>query len=284
MRVVGAVAPHVRERELSACMRKHPSSMTAYDLTLQALDHVLSHGSTIASCGRASCSSRRFTHDPDYAPGLFAHWPRCECDGSARDGPTMNRADPRRWRPRRRRMAIERDRNDALGLAIYGHLQSYLLKDYDAARNYLERALTAGPSCAWAWAYSSLTCGYLGRRCNGIAQSRAGGATVAARCGRASGWSTTCRRLLPRPAVMTRRSRGAGCRLSTHRAQHVEPALPDRKSGGRRRAWMRLARWCSACCNWCRHTALRFSARERHCAVTSATCSRIGSGQAGVPD
>ena len=59
-------------------------------------------------------------------------------------------------------MAIERDRNDAVGLAIYGHLQSYLLKDYDAARNYLERALTAGPSCAWAWAYSSLTCGYLG--------------------------------------------------------------------------------------------------------------------------
>ena len=59
-------------------------------------------------------------------------------------------------------MAIERDRNDALALAIYGHLQSYLLKDYGVAQDYLERALAAGPSCAWAWAYSSLTCGYLG--------------------------------------------------------------------------------------------------------------------------
>jgi tetratricopeptide (TPR) repeat protein len=60
------------------------------------------------------------------------------------------------------RMAIERDRNDALGLAIYGHLQSYLLKDYELAQQYLERAMAAGPSCAWAWGYSSLTCGYLG--------------------------------------------------------------------------------------------------------------------------
>jgi len=36
------------------------------------------------------------------------------------------------------------------------------LRNYEAAQNYLERALAAGPSCAWAWAYSSLTCGYLG--------------------------------------------------------------------------------------------------------------------------
>ena len=40
-----------------------------------------------------------------------------------------------RWRTARKaanaaRLAIERDRNDAIGLAIYGHVQSYLLKDY----------------------------------------------------------------------------------------------------------------------------------------------------------
>jgi adenylate cyclase len=37
-----------------------------------------------------------------------------------------------------------------------------LLKDYIVAQDYLERALAAGPSCALAWAYSGLTCGYLG--------------------------------------------------------------------------------------------------------------------------
>ena len=59
-------------------------------------------------------------------------------------------------------LAISRDANDALALAIYGHLKSYLLKDYSTGRDYLERALAVGPSCAWAWGYSSLTYGYLG--------------------------------------------------------------------------------------------------------------------------
>ena len=36
------------------------------------------------------------------------------------------------------------------------------MKDYVTATDYLNRALTVGPSCAWAWGYSSLTCGYLG--------------------------------------------------------------------------------------------------------------------------
>ena len=41
-------------------------------------------------------------------------------------------------------------------------MQSYLMKDYLTATDYLNRALTVGPSCAWAWGYSSLSSGYLG--------------------------------------------------------------------------------------------------------------------------
>src|SRR5262249_44889169 len=58
--------------------------------------------------------------------------------------------------------AIEQDRSDALGLAFSGHMQSYLLKNYSAAMDLLNRALTAGPSCAWAYTMSSLTCGFIG--------------------------------------------------------------------------------------------------------------------------
>ncbi len=36
--VVKSIAPRVRERELTRALRKHPQSMTAYDLVLQALD------------------------------------------------------------------------------------------------------------------------------------------------------------------------------------------------------------------------------------------------------
>src|SRR5260370_16843227 len=42
-------------------------------------------------------------------------------------------------------------------------MQSLLLKDYDTAVEYLDRALAAGPSCALAWTMSSATCGYLGQ-------------------------------------------------------------------------------------------------------------------------
>ncbi len=57
-----------------------------------------------------------------------------------------------------------------MGLALYGHTQSYLLKNYHIAHSYLERAIVAGPSCASAWAYSGLTCGYLGDSATAIAR------------------------------------------------------------------------------------------------------------------
>ncbi len=68
-------------------------------------------------------------------------------------------------------LAIRRDRNDAVALAIYGHIQSYLLRDYSVATDYLERAMAVGPSCALAWGYSSLTRGYLGDYATAIARA-----------------------------------------------------------------------------------------------------------------
>ncbi len=209
MRVVGAVAPHVRERELNRGMRKHPSSMTAYDLTLQALD--LFYRMDRASLVRArQLFEQAVQHDPDYAPA-YSHLASLHIrligqGWSADEMGDRNRAAEAAG------MAIARDRNDALALAIYGHLQSYLLKNYEAAQNYLERALAAGPSCAWAWAYSSLTHGYLGDVATAI--TRAEWATRLSPLGPdAFGWSIICRRLtIWADAIMTR-SPGAECRL-----------------------------------------------------------------------
>ena len=58
--------------------------------------------------------------------------------------------------------AIRLDENDALALAIYGHVHSYLKKDYETAVELQERALEVGPSCAMAWTLSSVTRGFLG--------------------------------------------------------------------------------------------------------------------------
>ena len=158
MRVVAAVAPHVRELELNRALRKHPGSMTAYDLTLQALD--LTNRMDRSSLTKARVLLEQATeHDPGYAlaysqlASLGMRW--------IGQGWSENEAADLRWAADAAQMAIERDRNDALALSIYGHLQSYLFRAYDVAQDYLERALAAGPSCAWAWAYSALTCGYV---------------------------------------------------------------------------------------------------------------------------
>ena len=153
-RVVGAVAPHVRERELNRSMRKHPSSMTAYDLRCRR--SISSIGwSMMPSSGRANCCARRCrtilaTRQPIriLRTGTFSVSVR----GGRRISPRILPAAARAARA-----AVERDRNDALGLAFSGHMQSYLLKDYVAAMDLLERALAAGPSCAWAHSMSSLT-------------------------------------------------------------------------------------------------------------------------------
>lgn len=168
LRVATAIAPHLRERELSRAQRKHPDSITAYDLTLQALAlfYRMDRSSIVQARELLEQASK---HDPNYAPAhshrasLHMRW--------IGQGWSEDEQGDRKLAAEAARMAIERDRNDALGLAIYGHLQSYLLKDYGVAQGYLERALAAGPSCAQAWAYSSLTCGYLGDTANAIARA-----------------------------------------------------------------------------------------------------------------
>ncbi|MBV8456724.1 MAG: hypothetical protein JO122_08950 [Acetobacteraceae bacterium] len=159
VRVVTAIAPHLRERELSRALRKHPASMTAYDLTLQALD--LFYRMDRASIARArELLEQAVAHDPDYAPA-YSHMASLHMRLIGQGWSEDDMAD-RAKAATAARSAIDRDRSDAVALAIYGHVQSYLMKDYVTATDYLNRALTVGPSCAWAWGYSSLTSGYLG--------------------------------------------------------------------------------------------------------------------------
>ena len=168
LRVATAIASQLRERELNRALRKHPDSMTAYDLTLQALDRFYRMDRSSIEQAR-ELLEQAIAHDPDYAPA-YSHMASLRMRWIGQGWSEDELAD-RTMAASVARMAIERDRNDALGLAIYGHLQSYLLKDYGVAQEYLERAMAAGPSCAWAWAYSSLTCGYLGDIATAIARA-----------------------------------------------------------------------------------------------------------------
>jgi adenylate cyclase len=171
MRVATAIAPQLRERELSRAMRKQPATMTAYDLTLQAL-------AQIYRMDRESFRQARkllreaIAHDPHYAPAysyssylqiliIGQGWSQdVEVDGAL----TIAAAEA----------AIRYDQNDAMALAVYGHIQSFVRKDYETAMTFLDRAIVAGPSCAWAWSMNSFTCQYRGDGGNAVTRAEHG--------------------------------------------------------------------------------------------------------------
>jgi class 3 adenylate cyclase/TolB-like protein len=171
LRLVKVIAPNVRERELRRALRKHPSSMTAYDLLLQALDLLYRMDGDSFRKARGLLQ-QAIALDPGYGPpytyAALWHVFRVGEIGSpdpAADGAAA--AD-------RALAALERDSYDALALAIYGHVQAYLLRDTATAIRFLDRAIEAGPSVAMAWTMSSATRGFIGDGARAVALAERG--------------------------------------------------------------------------------------------------------------
>lgn len=160
IRVAGATAPHVRELELRRAALKPPNSLTAYDLVLHALDNLYRPEAEHFARAR-HLLEQASTLDADYAPAYayLAYWHMLNVGEGRSADPDVDTLAAARAAA----LAIERDANDALALAIYGHVQSFLLRDYDRALYYLDRAVDAGPNAPLAWSMSSATRGYLDR-------------------------------------------------------------------------------------------------------------------------
>ena len=58
--------------------------------------------------------------------------------------------------------AIRLDPENAEALGIYGHVCSFLDKDFDSALHYFDRALRVNPNLAFVWSLSALTYCYIG--------------------------------------------------------------------------------------------------------------------------
>jgi adenylate cyclase len=156
--VVKTIAPHVHERELVRALRKQPQNLTAYDLVLQALDVL--YRMDYESFSRArGLLQQAIAHDPGYAPAysytalwyIFRIGEMGSSDADADGAAAAEYATA----------ALERDSDDALALAISGHVQSYSLRNFREAIALVDRATAAGPSSAMAWSMSSATYGYI---------------------------------------------------------------------------------------------------------------------------
>lgn len=168
LRVVAAIAPQVREWELRRALRKRPENMDAYDLTLQGLDLLYRLDYEAFSRARGLLQ-QAIVHDPTYsAPYAFAaHWHIFRVGQGWSPDPDSDGIEGGRLAA----TAVELDKQNALALTFHGHTHSFILKQYDVALGYFERALAAGPNCAMAWALSSATHSYLDDGAEAVARA-----------------------------------------------------------------------------------------------------------------
>jgi len=169
--IVSKIAPTVREAERVSALRKTPENFTAYELTLKALDHMstLNKESYELAFGYLE---KAIALDPDFAMPA-AYMVRWYCVYVGQDW-SDNRARDIANAKEVATKAIRLDRYNALALASYGHLKSYLERDYDTALLFLDRSREVGPSLALGWILSSATLSYMGRADEALEQAKHG--------------------------------------------------------------------------------------------------------------
>jgi adenylate cyclase len=158
MDVVGTIAPQILDRELRRSFTKRPDSMDAYDYFLQGV-HLL-RGKDLEEFSRGRRMFQRAIElDDSYAPAFAyaAFWHiRNLAQGWSNDHDfDRNRADALSA------AAIEREPNNAMGLAVHAHCRSFLFRDYDTAIPLFEHALAQSPNNALVLSFSSLTRSYI---------------------------------------------------------------------------------------------------------------------------
>jgi adenylate cyclase len=170
-RIVAGIAPNVRAAELRAAMRKRPGNFTAYDHTLRAL-HVI-HSLDSGTFRQAlEFLNRAMAEDPHFAMPVAwaARWHSIYVGQGWSTNPNEDRAKALELAAK----AIELDGQNALALATYAHLKSYLSHDYDVALAYFDRALAACPNHSLALLLSAGTLSYIGQTKKAIERAEHG--------------------------------------------------------------------------------------------------------------
>jgi len=157
--VATTLAPELRERELTRALRKHPESLTAYDLLLQALDHL--HRLDAESFSRArGLLAQAMAEEPGHAlaHSYAAWWHVLRIAQGWSPDPKADAAEAARLAV----AAVERTAGDAQALALHGYVVGYTRRDFTGALTLLDRALVVGPNCSLAWLFSGLVCSWIG--------------------------------------------------------------------------------------------------------------------------
>jgi len=159
-RVVAQIAPNVRAVELRAALRKRPESFSAYDWMLRGL-HIMNMLDIDHFLRAREFLNQAMAEDPNFAMPVAwaARWHSLYIGQGWSANPTQDAATAGDFAAR----AIKLDGQNALALATYGHVKSFLFHDCESALPYFDRALAACPNSSVAWLLSSGTLSYMGR-------------------------------------------------------------------------------------------------------------------------
>jgi adenylate cyclase len=157
-RIVWSIAPQVREAELKRALRKRSDNLNAYELLMKAIDFM--YRMNFFDFGRAGeLLQAAIAADPNYAtPYAYAalwHIHNVAQGWGPEEGPDAAEA------ARLAAAAVDLASADGFALAVLAHTKALLFKDYDAALDLFDRALSASPGNAMAWSLSSGVYGYL---------------------------------------------------------------------------------------------------------------------------
>ncbi|PWS34966.1 hypothetical protein DFH01_21760 [Falsiroseomonas bella] len=157
--VAGLILPQVKAEELARAMRKPPSSLTAYDYVLRALDEMRRMDRSAMDRARLLLDLAKQADPQSALPYSYTAWwyslriAQGWSDDVAAEAEASGRfAD----------QALERDRQDGFALALRGFLLGYMKHAFEEARRILDQAVAISPSNALAWSWGGAVRCWLG--------------------------------------------------------------------------------------------------------------------------
>jgi DNA-binding SARP family transcriptional activator/TolB-like protein len=157
--IVTTWLPRLHEAEMRRIRGKRPEVMTAYDIVLQAREHVFQlDRTTFERVG--PLLQRAIALDPHYATAqaMMADWLNLRIG----QGWSADASEDAHAIELAAQAAINNDPLNARALAIHGHNRSYLYRDYDTALRLFDQSLDAAPNDATGWMWSASTYAYVG--------------------------------------------------------------------------------------------------------------------------
>ena len=156
MSLIGALEPNLRKAEISRVRRQRPNSLDAYDLVLRALSSMRT--TMPVGAGEAiPLLQKALELEPDYAAAQ-AHLARCFQIRFSRGGLSE---DDRAAAVQYARGAVRSD--DATALGIAGLVIWFADREYDAAFEIFERALSISSSNVFALGHSAFAYAWMGQ-------------------------------------------------------------------------------------------------------------------------